>query len=157
VKIGDNVAFSIPNKTGTGALRYLVEIQCEQITLNADRGNIDDRWRCLFKEPMVDLSSDQSSPRGETARGAAFGSFNVALSTQGCRVSKNTSDEIAMAATMRAQGRVRHHEAYCPSCSPFAELSFNQSLNLETGKLVVKRLTGRRTMLRFHSEKLTPT
>jgi hypothetical protein len=57
---------------------------------------------CL-KSAMVDFSSGQSSPRGETARGTAFGSFNVALSTQGWRLNTNVSDAIEIAAPMGIQ------------------------------------------------------
>jgi hypothetical protein len=85
VEIRDDVALGIPNEAGPGSLRYLVKVQSKQIALNSDRVMLTTAGEACLKSPMVDFSSDQSSPRGETARGAALGSFKVALTIQACR------------------------------------------------------------------------
>jgi hypothetical protein len=47
VKIGDDVAFGIPNKSGTDPLRYLLKIQRKQMPSNSDSGDVDHRGKLV--------------------------------------------------------------------------------------------------------------
>jgi hypothetical protein len=79
---------------------------------------------CL-KRPMVDFSSGQSSLRGETVRGAALGSFKVALTIQACRPATNVSDANTMAARSAADAISDCAEVY----SPFGVPLFSSKIN----------------------------
>jgi hypothetical protein len=50
MEIGDDVAIRIPHEPRTSTLGNLIQIQREEILLDADRGNIDDGWRCLSEQ-----------------------------------------------------------------------------------------------------------
>jgi hypothetical protein len=50
VKISDDVAIRIPHKPRTSTLGNLIQVQGEEILLDADRGNIDDGGRCLSEQ-----------------------------------------------------------------------------------------------------------
>jgi hypothetical protein len=76
MKIGDDVALGIPNKSGAGSLRDLVKIQ---IALNSDAVMLTTAGDALLNSATVHFSSGQSSPHGDTARGPVSDHLTCAI------------------------------------------------------------------------------